>query len=223
MKAILFCEQECETCEGFGKIKLRPQPNPLAECLDCKNGVVEQTLDFEWAPEGIWCEFEREIYLMLTNLGLIIESGTGKNITDSLNPKRIEFYSVEDCPKCKGTHLIKLADLDGEGGEFDLCECVYTGEVDIFDSVEYPIEKPVEQWGKIERFTGFYSFKQSVEDIKKEVIEDSVKKILKFREHYSEDIFPKDGKTVDARSADMARITCDNIVKELTEPPTDGV
>ena len=39
--------------------------------------------------------------------------------------------------------------------------------------------------------------------------------VSEIRAYYSEDIFPKDSKTVDAQSADMARITCDNIDTEL--------
>lgn len=46
---------------------------------------------------------------------------------------------------------------------------------------------------------------------------DVIKVIEYVRSRYPEDIFPPDGKTLDCKSAKMARLTCDNIRRELDE------
>ena len=68
---------------------------------------------------------------------------------------------------------------------------------------------------KKDAFTAGY--KQSRID----TLEEALKIVAKVRSYYSEDIFPKDSKTVDAQSADMARITCDNIDTELKKAKDD--
>ena len=41
--------------------------------------------------------------------------------------------------------------------------------------------------------------------------------IKKVKDMYPTDIFPKDGENLDCKSAEMARVTCDNIKRELDE------
>jgi hypothetical protein len=38
--------------------------------------------------------------------------------------------------------------------------------------------------------------------------------VVNVRSHYPEDVFPEGGTTIDAQSASMARLTCDNIALE---------
>lgn len=41
--------------------------------------------------------------------------------------------------------------------------------------------------------------------------------IASVRAHYPESVFPPDGESLDCKSAFMARVTCDNILRELDE------
>ena len=127
--------------------------------LFCKDKVLE----FLWrshkgyenyvVPRGAY--WFKEIELVIESTGEVsiwkpIKGGQDRAEKD-LNPTHFELVEEQECPECEGTHLIKLANLDGEGGESDLCNCAYDKEG----------EKPVEQWGKVEKIVGKYTFTPS--------------------------------------------------------------
>lgn len=49
-----------------------------------------------------------------------------------------------------------------------------------------------------------------------------VHSIIEVKSWYPESVFPKDGKSIDCKSADMARLTCDNILAKWEEALKGG-